>query len=189
MKFGIRFLDSISKFPGSNEFRVFFAYSVYICMYYWSFIEQYYWFKAVFCPYIWEFLAMQDAKDTRMHSSRMRTARSLTMMCVFLVGGRCLTWGGLTWGGSALWGGCLTWGVYHVTYPIMHLMLPVCCLHTNWDPRAVQLLIYCWLVMWPARHAGIPPPPPEQNSWHTPLKILPCPKLRLRAAKIIWDVI
>ena len=21
--------------------------------------------------------------------------------------------------------------VYHVTYPIMHLMLPVCCLHTN----------------------------------------------------------
>ena len=83
MKFGIRFLDSISKFPGSNEFRVFFAYSVYICMYYWSFIEQYYWFKAVFCPYIWEFLAMQDAKDTRMHSSRMRTTRSLTMVCVF----------------------------------------------------------------------------------------------------------
>ena len=35
----------------------------------------------------------------------------------------------------------------------------------------------------PAMHAGIPPPcpPREQNSWHTLVKILPCPKLRLRA--------
>ena len=35
----------------------------------------------------------------------------------------------------------------------------------------------------PSRHT--PPwsrhPPCEQNSWHTPMKILPCPKLRLRA--------
>ena len=30
-------------------------------------------------------------------------------------------------------------------------------------------------------HAGIAPPSCEQNSWHTPMKILPCPKLRLRA--------
>ena len=38
----------------------------------------------------------------------------------------------------------------------------------------------------PARHAGIPPPPTPhgQNSWHTLLKILPCPKLRLRAVII-----
>ena len=29
----------------------------------------------------------------------------------------------------------------------------------------------------------VPPPPPrEQNSWHTLMKILPCPKLHLRAA-------
>ena len=36
-----------------------------------------------------------------------------------------------------------------------------------------------------ARHAGIAHPPPRgQNSWHTLLKILPCPKLRLRAVKI-----
>ena len=32
----------------------------------------------------------------------------------------------------------------------------------------------------PAMHAGIPPPC-EQNSWHTLVKILPCPKLHLRA--------
>ena len=42
-------------------------------------------------------------------------------------------------------------------------MLPVCCLHTSWDPLTVQLLIYCWLVMWPARHAGIPPAPTPMN--------------------------
>ena len=29
------------------------------------------------------------------------------------------------------------------------------------------------------------PPPRGQNSWHTLLKILPCPKLRLRAVKIV----
>ena len=56
-------------------------------------------------------------------------------------------------------GGFLPGGVHHVTYAIMHLMLPVCCLLTNWDPPTVQLLIYCWLVMWPARHPGIPTPP------------------------------
>ena len=61
-----------------------------------------------------------------------------------------------------------------------------------------------WVCTWrPARHSGIPPPrylqgmlgyhlqcmlgyhPPRgQNSWHTLLKILPCPKLRLRAVNI-----
>ena len=102
---------------------------------------------------------------TRMHSSRMRMARTLTL------------WVGEV---SAQEGGVCP-GVYHVTYPIIHLMLPVCCLLTNWDPPTVQLLIYCRLVMWPTRHAGIPPTPCGQNSWHTLLKILPCPKLRLRA--------
>ena len=58
--------------------------------------------------------------------------------------------------------GCTCPGdVYHVTYPIMHLMLSVCCLHTNWDTSTVHLLIYCCLVMWPARHARIQPPPPR----------------------------
>ena len=38
----------------------------------------------------------------------------------------------------------------------------------------------------PAMHAGIPPPIPcGQNSWHMLLKILPCPKLRLRAVKYV----
>ena len=46
---------------------------------------------------------------TRMHSSRMHTACSLT------VGGR----------------GVSAQGMYHVTYPIMHLMIPVCCPNTN----------------------------------------------------------
>ena len=31
--------------------------------------------------------------------------------------------------------------------------------------------------------ARVLPPPCEQNSWPTPMKILPCPKLRLRAVK------
>ena len=46
--------------------------------------------------------------------------------------------------------------------------------------------------MSPAMHVPLPcmPPPPHmpprgQNSWHTLLKILPCPKLRLRAVKIL----
>ena len=72
-----------------------------------------------------------------MHSSRMRTARNSSRLrgggipcipggvsaCpsgVCLPGGRWV----VAQGGPA-------WGVYHVTYPIMHLMLPVCCLHTN----------------------------------------------------------
>ena len=39
----------------------------------------------------------------------------------------------------------------------------------------------------PPQGPGTPPPPPPprgQNSWHTLLKILPCPKLRLRAVNI-----
>ena len=51
---------------------------------------------------------------TRMHSSRMRMARPLTL-----------------WVGGCLPGGCLPGKAYHVTYPIMHLMLPVCCLLAN----------------------------------------------------------
>ena len=123
---------------------------------------------------------------TRMHSSRMRTARTLTDWGGVCRGGVCQKGGCLPEGGclpgggvgECLPGGCLPGvggggvcrgvsarggvcqrGVYHVTYPIMHLMLPVCCLHTNWDSPAVQLLLYCLLIMWPARHAGIPTPP------------------------------
>ena len=45
-----------------------------------------------------------------------------------------------------------------------------------------------------ARHAGIPPamhtviaPPPVDR--HTPVNILPCPKLRLRAVKIVFCIV
>ena len=31
-------------------------------------------------------------------------------------------------------------------------------------------------------------PHPRQNDWHTPVKILPCPKLRLRAVNIMYIV-
>ena len=54
-------------------------------------------------------------------------------------------------GGVRSGGACMVWGcacqgvcVYHVTYPIMHLMLPVFCFHINWESIPVQLLIYCW---------------------------------------------
>ena len=101
---------------------------------------------------------------TRMYSSSMRTAHSLTVSL-----GGCLPRGrGVCQGESAqevcpggclpgelsaqvvsaqwvsawecLTRGCLPRGC-HVTYPIMHLILPVCCPCTNWDWSPVQLLI------------------------------------------------
>ena len=76
-----------------------------------------------------------------MHSSGMHTARSLTMMegGVPAPGGCLVPGGGVPAPGrmsgpkGGVWsqGGCLLLEGYHVTYPIMHLMLPVCCLHTN----------------------------------------------------------
>ena len=80
-------------------------------------------------------------KETRMHSSRIRTARTVTIR-----GGGCLpAWGVCAQGDACLGAppqaGCLPgWapvqggacpGGYHVTYPIIHLMLPVCYLLTN----------------------------------------------------------
>ena len=83
-----------------------------------------------------------------MHSSRMRTARSLTivggrgyLLGMYLPGGACPGGGVPAQGGTCPGtggtypGGCLprevsAWG-HHVTYPIVHLMIPVCCLHTN----------------------------------------------------------
>ena len=77
-------------------------------------------------------------------------------------------------------------------------------------PQARPLNFPPWVWAWkPARHAGIPPPPPDtckacwdttcnacwdtlpprQNSWHTLLKILPCPKLRLQAVKIEKNIL
>ena len=41
------------------------------------------------------------------------------------------------------------------------------------------------LVMWPVIHAGKPTSPPPWTEGQTLVKTLPCPKLRLRAVKII----
>ena len=77
-----------------------------------------------------------------MNSSRMHTAHTVTV-------GGCVGGGGggvSAQGGVCPRGGCLSrgdvclgvsaqgdvcWEGCHVTYPIMHLMLPVCCPNTN----------------------------------------------------------
>ena len=64
--------------------------------------------------------------------------------CLLPKGGVCSLRGGVYSWGVCLLGGVCFRGMYHMTYPIMHLMLPVCCLHVNWDSTLVQLLIYCW---------------------------------------------
>ena len=73
---------------------------------------------------------------TRLHSSRMHTARLLTSISQHVLrrgglpGGclpRGLSYQGMSTQRMPPQGGGLSWGVYHVTYPIMHLMLPLCC--------------------------------------------------------------
>ena len=80
--------------------------------------------------------------QTRMHSSRMHTARGVGCVC--------------TWSRG------------------------VC----TWSLGGVYLVPGGWTWSWTG--GGICPgtPPCEQNSWHTLLKILPCPKLRLRVVKM-----
>ena len=125
-------------------------------------------------------------------------------MCVW-GGGACMAEGhawGCTWQGE--------WGVYQMTYPIMHLTLPICCLYTKWKAVPMQLLIYCWLVMWPVQgqlHTGIQPPPlrgqtdtsknitfPQLLKWRcnsllfkTQICIISCPILRSTCCMLITD--
>ena len=91
--------------------------------------------------------------ETRLHSSKMRTARLLTVSPSIHCAERgmpgprgCLLWGCLVHGGCLVLGGGLLPGGG----------IPAC---TKADS------------------------PHEQNFWHTLLKILPCPKLCLRAVK------
>ena len=86
--------------------------------------------------------------ETRMHSSRMRTGRSLTV-CWCLLRGGCLLLGGVCSGGCLLPGGCLLWGglLWGVS-ALGGVCIPAC---TEADPPCVQ------------------------NSWHTLVKILPWP--------------
>ena len=101
----------------------------------------------------------QQSLTTGMHSSRMRTGRTLTVV-------RCL----VPAGGGGGWGGARR-GVYpqrkhkesrnQKKIPSPKMETPLKKLETPLD--------------WPARHAGIPPPPVDRQ---TLVKILPWPKLR-----------
>ena len=164
--------DSVLGGRGSLHYRRMYSQRIYLCPYIYYSIG-----------YSAQKLILGPTWQTRMHSSRMRTTRRLTdggggfsigggPWLVLHLGGVLHPRGGFSIRGGAfsIPGGVLHpggspsggspsqgEGVYHVTYPIMHLMLPVCCLHTNWDTPTVHLLIYC-LVMWPAMHPGIPTP-------------------------------
>ena len=88
-------------------------------------------------------------------------------------GGGSPSWG---WGGGVLhWGG---W--YHVTYPIMHLMLLVCCLLTETHQQCSCL----YSAAWSCDLQGILgyQPPPVNRITHT-CKNITFPQLRLRAVK------
>ena len=94
-------------------------------------------------------------KKTRMHSSRTRTGRSLTVFRSLLLRGGCLLPGGgclLLGGGVCSRGVCSQGGLYP---PGPGGGLP----------------------------GQITPPPCEQNEWQTGVKILPWPKLRFGRLK------
>ena len=110
--------------------------------------------------------------QTRLHSSRMRTARLLTISPSMQCSGGCLLQGGDCSQGGACSQGCLLLG-------------GVC----PWGMRCL-FLEGVWLLLggYPSMHWGRAPH--VQNSWHTLLKILPCPKLHLRAViKVFFSVI
>ena len=148
-----------------------------------------------------------------MHSSRMRTARTATIWgectcrggvpgpggCSWSRGGVPVpggvpgpwgTWsrggvpgpggaagpGGCTWS----WGGSWSWGVYLVPGGVPG---PGGC---TWSlggpgPGGVYLVLGVYLV--PGGGSWSATPPPLWTEWQTGVKILPCPKLRLRAVK------
>ena len=111
-------------------------------------------------------LCNRKETKTRLHSSRMRTARLLPVspskhctggvsapggVCsqgVYLPGETCL--------GGVPAQGCTMWPVpsYIWCYPYAAPS------PTETHQQCSCLYIYCWLVMWPASHAGILPPTP-----------------------------
>ena len=137
-----------------------------------------------------------------MHSSRMRTSRLLTVSpsmhssggCtwspgVYLVWGSVpgpgmyLVWGYLIPGVYLVWGMYLVWGVYLVPGGVPSL-------GGTWSWGVY--LVWGYLVLGGVLGPGVPglgggtcpdTPPCEQNDRQTGVKILPCPKLRLRAVK------
>ena len=109
----------------------------------------------VFC----EFSNCWNISITRLHSSKMHTARLLTvspsMHCARGVPGpgRCVCSRGVCSWGVVCSGGCLVSGGVV------------------------------------SQHALRQTPACEQNSWHTLVKILPCPKLRLRTVINNWAAV
>ena len=93
----------------------------------------------------------------------------------FSIPGGSPSWGGSPSRGFSIWGGGLhpggrgalhPGGVYHVTYPIMHLMLPVCCLLTQLrltNSAAAYIVVVQGMM-------GYPPPPPLLTESQTPVK-------------------
>ena len=80
----------------------------------------------------------------------------------------------------------------------IHLNFPLGC-GPGPDPPQLPPWVWAWRPPTPpGEGAGLPetsaPPqdqatlPCEQNSWHTLVKILPCPKLRLRAVTTSWSL-
>ena len=123
-------------------------------------------------------------KITRMHSSRMRTVRSLTIVGGYLLGVY-LPEGVPTWGvylprgylsgtGGTGPGGACPGGVM---WPIPSCIW--CYLYAASTPTECQHQCSC-LYSVTQVHGRIQPP--LWTKWQTGAKILPCPKLRFRAA-------
>ena len=109
---------------------------------------------------------------TKMHSSRMRTARSLTI--IGTCPGGCLPWGAACPGGMPVHGGCLPGG--GVPCDLSHHAFDVTCMLPP-DQLSVSTSAAPYIV-WLSCMLGYTP---LWTEWQTGAKILPCPKLRLRA--------
>ena len=116
-----------------------------------------------------KYILYRDRLKTRLHSSRMHTTRWLTVSPSMLCwgGGACLVPGAVpAWSGGTWLGG-----------------LP------SWSKGGKGVPAWSWGVGWyPSMHWDRPHH--GQNSWHTLLKILRCPKHRLRAVirPISWSL-
>ena len=113
----------------------------------------------------------------------MHTSHSLTVSPSMHCAG-----GGAWSGGSALGGawsrGCLLGGAWSGGVPCLWggVLVPgEWCLVPGGGCLLWGRCLVPGGVWYPSMHWGRPPC--ERNSWHTLLKILPCPKLRLRAVK------
>ena len=99
---------------------------------------------------------------TRMHSSRMRTARTVTIRGGspsggFSIGGEGSPSGGFSIRGGSPLGGGVPCDLSHHAFDVT-CMLPAHQLRPTNSAAA-----YILLVMWPAMYAGIPTPPPVER--------------------------